>query len=155
MCSFSVQDHSYISIIARVNEADSQQSTYSNIAKLQAAEALYTASQTGALSTPQQNGIGFESLNKTELQQYAPGLIAANRTDQRHLIYFIETYFYPAYPVNGRHSNANESYISITSGTVSPQARGSITLESNQLQDTPNIDPGVSDSSSDPLVACR
>jgi len=140
-----LQDHNTISLIVRVGESNSQSSTITNLAKLQAAQAVFAANQSGPLSAPGQPGIGFETIPSSELKTLgATDLITMNRTEQRHIIYFMETIVYPNYPVNGRPIFANESYISLTSGSVAPLSRGSITLTSNSLVDPPKIDPGVS-----------
>lgn len=144
MCEHSLQDHNWFSIIARVDKSNSQSSVYSNIANLQSAQETYSANMSGPLSTPLQPAFAFERIGASELESMGVSeLVSTNRTAQRHVVYSIETAFFPSYPANGRPSLANESYISITCGSVSPLSTGSITLVSNQLYDPPKIDPGV------------
>jgi choline dehydrogenase len=143
---YSMQDHTYFSIIARSKESSSLQSVYNDISKLQAAQMEFSSNGGGPLNTPVGPSFAFESINATELASLgATSLLSDNRTNQAHVEYLIESIFFPNLPTpQGVSSMKNESYISLTAAVIAPVSRGNVTLRSNQIADAPVINPGVS-----------
>jgi hypothetical protein len=138
-----MEDHSYFSIYVQSTTAASESALYENIYNLQQAEAQYAASKTGMLTAPVGPAFGFEQISPAELAAAGATDLLANRSDQAHSEYLIETIYFPNIPVAGYHPITGVSYLSVTAAVVAPSSRGSVTLRSNSGEDAPVIDVNV------------
>ena len=141
--SYSMQDHTYFSIIATARENSSHTSVFRNYAKLQAAQEEYSKSFGGPLNTPIGPSFAFEQLNSSTLRSIgAEGLL--NRTNTSIVEYLIETDYFPAVDTQLYPPFPNQSYISLTAAVIAPTSRGNVTLRSSTISDAPVINPNVS-----------
>lgn len=144
----SMQDHTYFSVVVRTQSEESTGSYLSarvqNLEKIQAAAAEYKANQTGVFTAPIGFTFGFQKLSVDELTSLNATELLSNRTDQAHIEYYFETEYYPTFPVPAYPPNSSESYFSVTAGLIAPVSRGSVTLQSNSVNDAPVINLNVS-----------
>ncbi|ODQ53304.1 GMC oxidoreductase [Saitoella complicata NRRL Y-17804] len=140
----NLQDHCYFSLIARTEVDVSESQLYNRIDLLQAAAKEYATNHSGPLTSTVGPNYGFQQLSEAELQALGAQEIyeSQNRTQQAHLEYLWESVYYPSqlptsfslYP-----PYRNESFMSLTAALLAPTSRGSVTLQSDSIQDAPVI----------------
>lgn len=137
-----MQDHFYFSVIARTEASASASQLYNRVDLIQAAQAEYTAHNSGLLTTPVGPTYGFRSLSEGDLANLGAASALANRTDQAQIEYLWESIYYPSEPsmmLPQYPPEKNESFISLTAALLTPVSRGNVTLQSNTVQDAPVI----------------
>lgn len=137
-----MQDHFYFSVIARTKASASASQLYNRVDLLQAAQAVYTANNSGPLTTPVGPTYGFRSLSEGDLAKLGAASALANQTNQAQIEYLWENIYYPSEPsmILPQHPpEKNQSFISLTAALLTPVSRGNVTLQSNTIQDAPVI----------------
>jgi choline dehydrogenase len=153
---FSLQDHLYFSVIARTTPDASASQLYNRVDLLQAAQRQYASNHSGPLTTPVGPTYGFRQLGDDTLGQLGLAEILTNRTDQAHVEYLWENIYYPSQPsmvLPQYPPNKDESFMSLTAALLAPVSRGSVTLQSNTIQDAPLINLNYLESSADQQLA--
>jgi choline dehydrogenase len=151
-----MQDHCYFSVIARVRKEASASQLYSRIDLLQAAQKQYTANHTGPLTSPVGPTYGFQQIFATELTVLDTTGVLENRTNQAHIEYLWENFYYPSEPstlLSQCPPNLNESFMSLTAAVLAPVSRGNISLQSNTISDAPVINVNYLESEVDQRIA--
>jgi choline dehydrogenase len=137
-----LQDHIYFSVIAEADPSISYSSLYHDYSKLQQATHDYKEAK-GPLAAPIGLAFGFEKVSSDTLDSIgASALITQNRSNQAHIEYLYETVYYPNLPTPYYSSKEyNTSYVSFTAAILAPTSRGTVSVLSNSLSDSPQIDP--------------
>ena len=148
----NLQDHTYFSVNVRTQANISYSSLYNDVALLQTAEAEYQNSR-GPLTAPAGPSFGFEKLNASVLAQLDKAGALSNRQNQSHIEYYYEDIFYPNYLTPGYTPLPNESYISLTAGLIAPVSRGSVSIKSSSISDSPQINLNYYTAQTDEAIA--
>ena len=144
---FSLQDHAWVPIMARVQANSSLTEYYSNVALLQEANKEWAESNQGPFtSTPSTGGTtAFQRLSIDELKNLnATDDFISKYNQSAHFEYSYEPTFYPDMPTSKYIPQRNESYITISANWLIPQSRGQVTIQSDSINDSPKIDLNVS-----------
>ncbi|KAK5936777.1 hypothetical protein PMZ80_010896 [Knufia obscura] len=150
----NMQDHFYYSINVRVQEAASTEFLINDISRMQVAGQEYQQSHTGPLSYPGSGSThGFQKLSKGELESLNATELIGSREDQAHIEYYWEPTFFPLLPTPQYAPRKNESYFSLTAGVLAPVARGNVSLQSNQIIDSPAINLNYMGAETDRRIA--
>lgn len=128
----------------RTQASASLQYLDNDISALQAAEVEYQQNKSGPLTSPGGTTFGFQQLSVAELQDLGATELISNRANQSHIEYLFEPFFYPNMPTPEYAPLDNESYVSLTAAIIAPVSRGSVTLRSKNINDSPVINLNVS-----------
>ena len=88
---------------------------------------------------------GFQKLTEERLNEIgAEAVVQAGLGNQSHIEYLFESVWYPSAPTPYYTPRSNESYISITASSMVQMSRGNVTLQGDNMQFAPVINPNVS-----------
>lgn len=125
------------------DESTSLDPLYNDIFKMQNAQKQYNQHRQGPLTSPSAPAFGFQRLDTGILRSLGAVDLLARRTDQAHIEYFYEPFFYPLLPPVQYSPIADKSYITITAGLMAPASRGNVTLRSASPVDFPILNLNV------------
>ncbi|OAL55282.1 glucose-methanol-choline oxidoreductase-like protein [Pyrenochaeta sp. DS3sAY3a] len=135
-----LNDHSVFSIMARALDNASTTDMSRSPESLRAAQTLFYTNLTGPYTAPSGITNGFQKLTEAQLREIgAQAVIDAGLANQTHIEYLFESVWYPWIPTPFWAPLPNESYISVTASSMVQLSRGTITLRSASMSDSPLI----------------
>ncbi|CBX90569.1 similar to glucose-methanol-choline oxidoreductase:GMC oxidoreductase [Plenodomus lingam JN3] len=135
-----LNDHSVFSIMARAQDFASTTDMSRTPESLREAQTLFYNNLTGPYTAPSGVTNGFQKLNESQLREIgAEAIIEAGLANQTHIEYLFESVWYPWIPTPFWAPLPNESYISITASSMVQLSRGTVTLRSASMSDSPLI----------------
>ncbi|KAK5069106.1 hypothetical protein LTS08_008750 [Lithohypha guttulata] len=149
-------DHTYYSLYVRADPETSLTALFNNIYNLQQASQEFTQNEAGPLTAPTGPTYAFEMLSDQNLQALGASELIGARSNQAHVEYLYEPFFYPHLPTPqyglGR---IGESYISLTAGLVAPTSRGNVSIRSDSISDAPVINLRYFETTADQKIAVQ
>lgn len=107
---------------------------------LREAQTLFYANLTGFHTAPSGITNGFQKLSESQLRDIgAQAVIDAGLANQTHIEYLFESVWYLWIPTPFWAPLPNESYISVTASSMVQLSRGTITLRTASMSDSPLI----------------
>lgn len=107
---------------------------------LRAAQTLFYTNLTGPYTAPSGITNGFQKLTEAQLREIgAQAVIDAGLANQTHIEYLFESVWYPWIPTPFWAPLPNESYISVTASSMVQLSRGTVSLRSASMSDSPLI----------------
>lgn len=135
-----LNDHSVFSIMARAQDFASTTDMSRTPEALREAQTLFYTNLTGPYTAPSGVTNGFQKLNESQLREIgAEAIIDAGLANQTHIEYLFESVWYPWIPTPFWAPLPNESYISVTASSMVQLSRGTVTLRSASMSDSPLI----------------
>ncbi|KAF2855286.1 GMC oxidoreductase [Plenodomus tracheiphilus IPT5] len=135
-----LNDHSVFSIMARAQDFASTTDMSRTPESLREAQTLFYTNLTGPYTAPSGITNGFQKLNESQLREIgAEAIIDAGLANQSHVEYLFESVWYPWIPTPFWAPLPNESYISITASSMVQLSRGTVTLRTASMSDSPLI----------------
>ncbi|KAI8943833.1 hypothetical protein NX059_001806 [Plenodomus lindquistii] len=135
-----LNDHSVFSIMARAQDFASTTDMSRTPESLREAQTLFYTNLTGPYTAPSGITNGFQKLNESQLREIgAEAIIDAGLANQTHIEYLFESVWYPWIPTPFWAPLPNESYISVTASSMVQLSRGTITLRTSSMSDSPLI----------------
>lgn len=120
---------------------------------LREAQTLFYTNLTGPYTAPSGVTNGFQKFTPDQLREIgAQAVIDAGLTNQTHIEYLFESVWYPWIPTPYWAPLPNESYISITASSMVQLSRGTVTLRSASMSDSPLIDSQYYSNSTDGII---
>ncbi|KAL6707101.1 hypothetical protein ACN47E_004853 [Coniothyrium glycines] len=136
-----LNDHSVFSIMARAQDSASTTDMSRTPQSLREAQTLFYTNLTGPYTAPSGITNGFQKLSEDRLREIgAQAVIDAGLSNQAHIEYLFESVWYPWIPTPFWAPLANESYISVTASSMVQLSRGTVTLRTASMSDSPLID---------------
>lgn len=136
----NLNDHSVFSIMARAQENASTTEMSRTPQNLRAAQEEYYQNLTGQYTAPSGVTNGFQKLTEQQLRDIgAQAVIDAGLANQTHIEYLFESVWYPWIPTPYWAPLPNDSYISVTASSMVQLSRGTVTLRSASMSDSPLI----------------
>lgn len=107
---------------------------------LREAQTLFYTNLTGPYTAPSGVTNGFQKLTEAQLREIgAQAVIDAGLANQAHIEYLFESVWYPWIPTPFWAPLPNESYVSVTASSMVQLSRGTITLRTASMSDSPLI----------------
>lgn len=136
----SLNDHSVFSIMARAKTEASTTEMSRTPGNLREAQTLFYTNLTGPYTAPSGVTNGFQKFTEQQLRDMgAQAVIDAGLANQSHVEYLFESVWYPWLPTPFWSPLPNESYISITASSMVQLSRGTVTLRTSSMSDSPLI----------------
>lgn len=140
LTSLSLNDHSVFSIMARAQQSASTTEMSRTPENLREAQTLFYTNLTGPYTAPSGVTNGFQKLTEQQLRDIgAQAVIDAGLANQTHIEYLFESVWYPWIPTPFWAPLPNESYISVTASSMVQLSRGTVSLRSASMSDSPLI----------------
>ncbi|KAI4635685.1 uncharacterized protein J4E87_000640 [Alternaria ethzedia] len=135
-----LNDHSVFSIMARAQDNASTTDMSRTPQNLRAAQEAFYQNLTGQYTAPSGVTNGFQKLSEQQLRDIgAQAVIDAGLANQTHIEYLFESVWYPWIPTPYWAPLSNDSYISVTASSMVQLSRGTVSLRSASMSDSPLI----------------
>ncbi|KAJ2996152.1 hypothetical protein NUW58_g1066 [Xylaria curta] len=147
-------DHSVFSIMVQCDpEASTHRETY-DLDTIKATQSEYFTRGTGPYTAPTGITNAYQQLSIEKLEALgASAVIEAGHVNQSHMEFLYESIFYPNGPTPTYIPSSSSSYFSLTASNMVPLSRGSVSIRSNSMSDSPIIDPNYYSHPTDKILS--
>lgn len=126
--------------MARAQDSASTTDMSRSPENLREAQTLFYTNLTGPYTAPSGITNGFQKLSEDRLREIgAQAVIDAGLANQTHIEYLFESVWYPWIPTPFWAPLPNESYISVTASSMVQLSRGTVSLRTSSMSDSPLI----------------